>query len=144
MVSYGHIVIWLCKHLLLTCMPAYIFKKCVCLKIYINNKTKLTKINFYKYITATWNTVLSTDHDEMSAPQKAALVEVKESTIEMSGDHYPPPPPPMPLDESTRKDMRWAAGKLGSRSAVMLIYKRIGWHIKMFYIKQNILMSYFY
>ena len=35
------------------------------------------------------------------ATQKAELVEEMESTIEMSGDYYPPPPPPLPLHEES-------------------------------------------
>lgn len=35
------------------------------------------------------------------APQRAELVEPAESTIEMSGDYYPPPPPPLPLHDDS-------------------------------------------
>ncbi|WAR27779.1 FARP1-like protein [Mya arenaria] len=38
-------------------------------------------------------------------PQRAELVEVKESTIEMSGDYYPPPPPPLPLEHDTSLEL---------------------------------------
>ena len=57
------------------------------------------------------------DYNPQRTSTQADIVEVQDSTIELSGDYYPPPPPPLPISHdlslspgsghsTPRKDMR--------------------------------------
>lgn len=69
-------------------------------------------------ITTDVDAVDDTDDENFKSSTQAEIVEVKESTIEMSGDYYPPPPPPLLVSHdlslspvsghsTPRKDMRY-------------------------------------
>ncbi|XP_053403070.1 FERM, ARHGEF and pleckstrin domain-containing protein 1-like [Mercenaria mercenaria] len=70
------------------------------------------------------------DDDTQRTSTQAEIVEVEDSTIELSGDYYPPPPPPLPISHelslspgsnhsTPRKDMRSSASGLNSNISTL-------------------------